>query len=410
MKKFKITALVIACILMFSGCSLVKPDEERIANQVVAVVNGVEIHRYDVDPIADAQLAYQLAIYGQSKENLSDEEYTEMLISMKENVLDSLVQKELLLQKATELGFALTDEEKQETIKNADENLQDLKDQIRDQVEQDAENDETIDVDQQVEKRFNEYLEEQGFTRESYIEALNEDMLVDKVEEHIFAQAEVTDEDTQKWYDENAEVQKEELTESPAQFETYVHQKNPYTYVPEDTIAVKQVLLKFEDEEKAEEAKTLFSAGSEAAAMEILKDDIDKLMPKALEVKERLENGESIDALIEELGEDSGMTIEPTKTFGYLVNSGTENYLSAFTDAALKLKNVGDVSEPVETYYGLHILQTIKVYEAGEIPYEDIKEAISEKLLPGKQQELFTQNTEEWKEAADIKYYKNRLK
>lgn len=404
MKKFKITALIIACILMFSGCSLVSPDEERIANQVVAEVNGVEIYRYDVDNI----VKQYAPIYGIDLES-EDESVREQIEQLRDFTLDNLVINELLIQKASDLGISLTEEEKQENINRANEDLENLKEQYRTAVEQEAENDETIDVEAEAEKRYNQQLEDQNFSLENYISTLNEQTLVGKVEEHINAQAEVTDEDTKKWYDENAETQKEELTESPGRFESYVHQKNPYTYIPEDTIAVKQVLLKFEDEELVEKATTMFNEGSEAAAMALLQPEIDKLMPKALEVKKRLEDGESIDALIEELGEDSGMTVDPAMTFGYLVNSGTENYLSAFTEAALKLKNVGDISEPVATYYGLHILQTIKVYEAGVVPYEDVKEAIREKLLPDKQQELYGQMTDEWKEAADIKYYRNRL-
>ena len=58
MNKLKITVLLVALIMVFSGCSLVSVDEERVANQVVASVNGEEIYKYEIDSMAEYYAYY----------------------------------------------------------------------------------------------------------------------------------------------------------------------------------------------------------------------------------------------------------------------------------------------------------------------------------------------------------------
>lgn len=437
MKKFKITALLIALIMVFSGCSLISIDEERVANQVVAVVNGTEIYKYEVDEMAEYYAYYLYGIDPESEDEAIQTQYEEILNS----ALDEIINSKLLLQKASELSITLADEEKEEKLVSAQDYFKSIKERFLAEVEsemfpdenaeeetQAAENtsseeeiteeaDEAKDfspeeeaaIEQEAEKRYQEYLEEYDLVVDDYyVESCNQ-MLISKVRDYVYGLADLTDEEVKEWYDQTLEMQKEDMDNSAAAFSGIVNNNNICTYVPEDTVAVKQVLLKFKDEELVAEATTLYSEDKVDEMMALLQPEIDELSPTALDVKQRLEDGESIDDLIAELGEDDGMTMSPGNTYGYLVESRTDSYIPEFSEAALGLFTVGDISEPVVTYYGLHILQSIKVYEKGVVPFEDIQAEISGALLPIKEQEKYEEITQKWLEEADVVYYRARL-
>lgn len=438
MNKFKIVALLVACILIFSGCSLVRIDEDKVADQVVANVNGTEIYRAQVDEQVNYNVPMQLSYYGMEESDLEKDELAQMYEEQMDVVLEQLVLNELMLQKAEELDIVLTDEEKDEKRTQADEALVSIKESIRAEVEgengigdsvdveTDAENtagdsvdanvseEETtttdpVDIEAEVEVRYNEYLATSDFTADSYYEELCEQSLISKVREYIYGFAEVTEEEAQEWYDQTLTLQQEETAEDPEAFESYVHNKNIYTCVPENTVAVKQVFLAFVDEELTTQAQTLYDEGKADEAMALLQDEIAALMPTALEVEQRLEDGENIDDLIAELGEDANMTAEPYATYGYLIESRTVEHGDEFRDAALGLAKVGDVSKPFATYTGIHVLQSIAEYTQGTVPYEDLMVQIEEALLPSQQTAKYEEMKQQWLDEADITYYSGKL-
>ena len=113
--------------------------------------------------------------------------------------------------------------------------------------------------------------------------------------------------------------------------------------------------------------------------------------------------GEDFDALIAEYGEDTGSESEPVKTYGYIVGANTTRYVTAFKDAAMALASVGDVSEPVESTYGMHIIKYVADIPAGAVELTDyIKTSIHDELMGNKQSEAETAAEDEWKSAAKI--------
>ncbi|MCG8511428.1 MAG: hypothetical protein MI741_19615, partial [Rhodospirillales bacterium] len=249
MKKFRIAALAMASVIALSGCTLVSPDEERIANQVVATVNGAQIYKYEVDAVAQ-QYIMLYGIDPESEDEAVQAQYEEIL----NGIMDSHVRSEVMLQKGAELDIGLTDEQKQENRTEADEQFANIKSGIRTTVEEEAKDDSTMDVDAEVEKRYEAYLEDSGATPDSYYEDLNEQDLITEVQNYVYGLAEVTDDEVRDWYDRSLQAQKDEMADNPQAFAAYVQQENIYVNIPEDTVAVKQVLLKLKDEALAEEA------------------------------------------------------------------------------------------------------------------------------------------------------------
>lgn len=108
----------------------------------------------------------------------------------------------------------------------------------------------------------------------------------------------------------------------------------------------------------------------EVEARHILVEDEDK----ANEVIEKLNNGENFEDLVTEYSTDTGSVAE-----GGSVGTVTTDspLVPEFIDAALKL-NEGEVSDPVESTYGFHI---IKADSRTEMSFDDNRDEIEEKYL-----------------------------
>lgn len=430
MKKFKIVALLAALTFMFSGCSLVSVNEERVANQVIASVNGVNIYRYEIDYDAIDSTVDQYVAYGYLEDTTAAK--SAFRKDMMDKSLDALVKEELFVQKADELGIALTDEEMEDNRTTADKHFSDEKDTLRTEVEQEygvSEDSATAtadatptatasaaatapsqaDIDAEVERRYQEYVDQLGFTPDTYYDYLNRQSLVSKVTDYIYGLAEVTDDDAKQWYDEMLPQQQEAMDNDVSAFEQCIDDGQIFTYVPEDSVAVKQVLLAFEDQDLVQEAKTLEADGKEDLATALMKPFADELMPTAEQVAQQLKDGANIDDLIAQYGGDTKMTEDPYDQYGYIIGSQTTAYDAKLMEEALALTNVDDVGGPYVASDGIHVLQCIQVYKQGVVPYEDLVDAIKEGLLPSKKDTKLTEVTQEWLDAANVVYYRDRM-
>lgn len=92
----------------------------------------------------------------------------------------------------------------------------------------------------------------------------------------------------------------------------------------------------------------------------------------AKEVYKKAKNGEVFDALIEKYNEDPGMKSNPE---GYVFTYG--EMVPEFEEAAFALKD-GEISQPVKTAYGWHIIKKIKTFEIMPLTAELTNEIISE--------------------------------
>ena len=89
------------------------------------------------------------------------------------------------------------------------------------------------------------------------------------------------------------------------------------------------------------------------------------MQDKLDDIYARIDAGEDFASLIEAYGEDPGMQNEPTKTRGYYVSANSSNWDSMFTDGAMSLAEVGDVTRtPVIGSSGIHIIR----YESDVTP------------------------------------------
>jgi hypothetical protein len=74
-------------------------------------------------------------------------------------------------------------------------------------------------------------------------------------------------------------------------------------------------------------------------------------------------------------------------------------------DTAMALANVGDVSEPVLTSSGVHIIYYNSDVTPGAVDIETIRDALAADALTVKQDNAYTEQYEAWKSEANVKKY-----
>lgn len=135
----------------------------------------------------------------------------------------------------------------------------------------------------------------------------------------------------------------------------------------------------------------------------------EELMPKAQEVVVAFNSGADFDSLIEKYNEDPGMTKEPTKTQGYAVSANSTAWEKAFTDGAMAISEVGQISDPVRGSNGLHIIYYMGDVTPGAVPFEDISESVSKQALSDKVSDTYDKQVAAWIEEATPVYYTDRF-
>lgn len=142
-------------------------------------------------------------------------------------------------------------------------------------------------------------------------------------------------------------------------------------YMPEGYRGITHILIDADADALAAYAEAC--EGTDAEAIENAKAAvIESCREKLDEIYARIENGESFEALISEYNTDPGMSGDNLKN-GYSVHKDTIVFMQEFTDGAFseKMQAVGDVSDPVVTSYGVHILYYLRDIPGGAIEFTD---------------------------------------
>ncbi len=119
----------------------------------------------------------------------------------------------------------------------------------------------------------------------------------------------------------------------------------------------------------------------------------------------RLENGESFENLIAEYGTDDGMKNEEYLKNGYAVHPESVSYDADFVAGAFseKVNKVGDVSDPVVSAFGIHIIQYVKEIPGGPVEMTDaIRAEIEEYLASSKENTYYSETVSAWVDASEI--------
>ena len=131
----------------------------------------------------------------------------------------------------------------------------------------------------------------------------------------------------------------------------------------------------------------------------------DEIGEKIMETAERIESKPFEKDLIAEYGTDPGMTVEPSMTEGYPAHIESVLYDGAFTKGAYTMEKVGDVSAPIVSSFGVHILEYTRDIPEGAVEMtEAIRSALKAELLAAAESTLFNAKMDELMAAAQVEY------
>ncbi len=365
--------------------------------------------------------------------------------TVKQQAAETLMENAAMDVKAAELGLdVLSDETVADLEAQANEIWESYIQTIAEQL---VGEDQTVE---DVRDAAISYLETYySYTYEGILEDYKTNYIDQLLYDYVTADVTVSDEETQAAYEEQVESDKS----SYATDSTYVSARNNGTVIawnPEGYRAVKQVLIKFDDDQTArydeltDELETLNTAleaaqnpeepaeetteetaeeateAEETRTVEEIQADIDsvqaeldalyaELLPEAQEVIDKFNAGESFDSLIEAYNDDPGMTSEPTASKGYVVKADSTYYDSAFVEGAMSIAEVGGISEPKNGMYGIYIVYYLADVAPGEVALEEIRDSIQESALSTKISETYDAAVSEWISALNPVYHFDRL-
>ena len=370
---------------------------------------------------------------------------------IKQSVLESMVQEAVLDAKAAELGLAdLSEETLEELQTQAQSTFDNYVQQYKSYFAQDSQGNALSDEDAVAQTTA--YLNENGLTVDSLFEDLKDNYISEQLHAAVTGDVSVSDEEVQAEYDEMVAAHQGSYAENDYSYNSARSQGTAITWNPEGYRAVKHVLVKFDDdqaaqynalqdaidglndelealehpeeveeepaeaaqesEEEAEPAEPrtkeqiqaeLGNAGQEVEAL------YSALLPKAQEVIDAFNGGADFDSLIEQYGEDPGMKAEPSKTQGYAVKEGSTYWEEAFTQGAMSIPEVGQISEPVYGSNGIHIIYYMSDITPGAVPFEDVADAVKEKALNDKISDTYDAQVSAWVEEAAPQYFADKF-
>ncbi len=450
MRKRVILALVLVLALLAStGCSLIVKDEEVDRQTPIIEVAGKTFTKGEVLSQAENIMnyyEYMYSMYGMSYDRTSDSSIS----AAREEAINALVQNAVMEQKLTEKGFdTFTEEEEADIRAAAEENYQTYSDMIKNYVLTDTElTGEALDA------AIAEQMVTYGYgTLEDMVATERASRSQQKLREDTVKDVAVSEEELSTEYNARVEADKANYGDNPDTYDygSAVSRGTTVYYTPAGYRTVKHILVKFAqadqdaiDElnkqltDKQSELSTaqssLTALGEDASAddeataanraaltetVNTLTPEIEKLQsdleaaqeagyaaiqPTVDEIQAKLAEGETFDSLIETYNQDTGMTEN-----GYLVSANSTNWVPEFKDGAMALTAVGDVSAPVRSTYGIHLIEYVGDVAEGEIGLETVREDLTATLLSEKQDAAYSEAVDQWVEAANAKIYKDKL-
>ena len=368
----KILAAIICFVLVVFGFGTF--NLFAISPPAAAVVNGEDITEEQLRRSTMLQRQNFMNLYGDQFEA----DYIERVVS-EGSVLRQLVNTELLMQEAESLGLAAS----------------------RAKFEKDVQSNPAFMEDGEFsEERFRQALASSGFSTKAYEEQSGRDAIlriwtemsqgtsfltdgeIRKATEIAFERRdiayitwdpnqiindiEVSDEEIQAYYDENPETF---MTDEAYTFEYVELQSSDFEVALE--LSDEELLELYEEESKA----VLSNAERKSSHILVEVGDgvrtVDEARDILVSVQERLNAGESFADLAREISDDSGSAGQG----GDLGFAGRGAFVAEFEDQLFNM-DVGEISEPVETMYGLHIIKLDEIQSVDLPPLEERAEEL----------------------------------
>ncbi len=462
MSKKALLAVMMALVLLLSGCTLIQKDEAVDKETVIIKMGDQEITKEKVQKQVQSELDYMEYYYYMMGRSFDVTDPSNIAMAQEEAV-NALKQDLALTAKAKELGLdQLTEEELASVKESAQKDYDEAIDYVKTSVLTDTEG-----MDEEaLAKAAEDKVAELGYSLETYIESETKTVIDNKLREYAIKDVTVSDEEIETEYNSKIESDKATYAENAASWA--VNSNSGYTlyYTPAGVRRVKQILIKFKDEDKTAitEAQQKMSDATTArssaqAKIDSANETLSELEGDTDEIKEARETAQAnLDAAQKELEEADKALLDATqavsdaqdkafanldaevdeilasldaegadwqaimdekdqsassrnKETGYAMASGMTSFDTEVVDAAMALETVGAHSGKVKgPKTGYYILRYEGDETEGPVALDTVKETISSSLLSTKQTTAYNEAVNQWVEEAGIKVDMNALK
>ena len=120
-------------------------------------------------------------------------------------------------------------------------------------------------------------------------------------------------------------------------------------------------------------------------------------------VMEELRNGGDWDAISADHNDDPGMMAgRRTAETGYAIYAEDENFDAAFKEAAMSLQNPGDIADPAAGVHGYYIVRLERDLTEGVVAFEEVHDALYKEAYDQQASELYDTLVEQWVSEATV--------
>lgn len=452
----KLLSILLVLILICSSFLCCQKEDKPDSDNVVASI-GDESISYELYKAAfETYMSYMTQIGG----GISSEDD---LIVFQDMIMDYLIADMMALYHAQQDGFELSDDEKQEAIKQAEEELEEIYDEYMETAEADYEEDSS----KTVEQYFNEYIAALSeyylgtqLSFDEYSEEYKNEMVrsytIEAYKDYVCKDFTISDDAIMEWYNNQHESDLEAYESFPEQykfdqeyFEKYFgieYDACPVTYVPEGYSRIMDIMVKpsgdigDEYKEKQDAMKEIYEKYAELA----FEDAINDTDSNAEELEKLLDEYKKLDAECESLYNDyiaeartkidaAYAEIESGIDFAEVMAKYTENSDVVSSDGeiyesiklsgqiiSLKYDCEPDWSDTVKEIFGmldvgeysnvfvdddgsLHIIKYVCDITPGDISIDEIWDEVSYFVANDSNEDDWNELIETWLQDPDIK-------
>lgn len=382
---------VIVALMALTGFDAI--FQATSTSQDAAKVNGEEITQVELSQAVDMQRRQLLQQLGKDFDSsLLDEKM------LREAALKGLIDRKLLLQGAKDAKFSFSEAALDQVILLTPEFQEDGKFSP---------------------ERFDQVIRQLGYGRLQFRNMLGEEMLIGQLRAGLAGSGFVTDEQvnafarlekqTRDFASLNIKADPAAVKLSDAEIKAY-YDEHAKEFMTPDQVVIDYIELKKssffdqvavkDDELQALYQKEIANLAEQRRAAHILIEVNDKVSDeqakaRIAEIQQRLAKGESFEALAKEFSQDPGSAANG----GDLGFAGPGVYDPVFETAVYGLKQ-DQVSEPVRTSFGYHLIKLLGV-EAPEVPsFASLKDKLIHDLKTQQVERLFVDATKQLEDSA----------
>jgi len=445
MKNLRKLVALLMCLCMLLGMTAVAEEAavteipEIAADTVVATLNGKDLLWSDVENSYNTLVSQYSSYY-----DMADPANVELFraVAMENTIIETL-----LNQKAVEMGLSeLSAEEAAQAEAAAQTDWSAAIDNYLAHFYPDL-TAESAEADiAAAEAEAEQYYKDGGYDVEVLTAEYKKYMVLEKVQNVMIQDASVTDEEVEAYYQQLVAADKELYENDIAAYMAYNSQVDMMAmyaamygsandmdyawYKPEGFRAVRHILLPVDEElmntytdlqarfeEQQTETESAETETAETTEAPVTEEQVNEakaaifasLADKIEEINQKVVDGADFDELITTYGvnadgtaSDPGMASNPY----YEVCAASDTvYVKEFVEASMSIPEVGGISAPYLSSFGIHIVKYLHDIPGGPVEMTDAqRQAKQAELLYSKQNELYSAQVDAWLTEATLTY------